>query len=99
MNPDTFILTTSELATELNLSRSTVWHLSVHDPLWRTFVVRRTAHSTWWSVQRLREAGILTKPEPMPAVTATGLSFSREILTPIVMTSARRSEELLGVGK
>lgn len=61
MNPGRAILSTPELAAELGKARSTVWLLSVDDPVFRNAVVRRTRRSTWFSVQRLRDAGILPR--------------------------------------
>jgi hypothetical protein len=61
VNPNAAILTTRELAEVLGVCPSTVRTLS-NDPAWSSCVVRRTKHSTWWSVQRLRDAGLIPKP-------------------------------------
>lgn len=55
------ILSTPELAAILGKSASTLWRRSSTDPKYRKCVLRRTAHSTEWSVQRLRDEGILTQ--------------------------------------
>ncbi len=74
MSTDT--ISSRELAERLGVSHVTVWRWQSEDPKLAQCVVRRTRHSTRWSVQRLRESGYLTASDA-PAVPA--LSYSLRI--------------------
>jgi hypothetical protein len=53
---------TSVVAEAMGIAPRTLnkWH--GEDSTLAGCVLRRTKHSTWWSVQRLRDRGYLTKP-------------------------------------
>lgn len=53
------VLKSKDLLPLVPYSRTVLWMLSVHDPLWRSCVIRRTARSTYWSVPRLKAAGLI----------------------------------------
>lgn len=55
------ILTTRQLAMLLKSTHSTVYAWTLTDPVFAACIVRRTKRSTWWSTQRLRDAGYLAK--------------------------------------
>lgn len=69
------IITTPRLAKLLGKSRATIWQWSMTDASLAGCVIRRTKHSTYWSVQRLQERGFLTKP----AEHAPVLSFDYRV--------------------
>lgn len=58
------ILSTQELAAILGKDPSTLRRRAATCPAFRRCIVYRTAHSTDWSVQRLREEGILEGSDP-----------------------------------
>lgn len=70
------ILTTSELAARLGVDHCTVWRWQLSDGAFAGCAIKRTKHSTYWSVQRLQERGFLTKPD----VAAPVLSFEYRVL-------------------
>jgi hypothetical protein len=50
------------VADAMGLSRSLLHTWSTEDANLSGCVIRSTKHSTWWSVQKLRDRGFLTKP-------------------------------------
>lgn len=79
MNADPSTITSAELAQRMGVAESSLWEWSNDDASLRGCILRRTRRSTTWSVQRLRERGFLTKPEPTEAETAPVLSHSWRI--------------------
>ncbi len=69
------IVKTSALADLLGVDPSTVWRWQFNDAAFAGCVVKRTKHSTYWSVQRLQERGFLTKPD----VAAPALTFDYKV--------------------
>ena len=67
------ILTTAALAKQLGVSRFTLHAWGCEKAEWRRCVVIMGKGKWWWSVQKLRDAGFLTKPEAptTPLLTAT----------------------------
>jgi hypothetical protein len=57
----------SLIADVLGVSRSTLHMWSITDAVLAGCILRRTARSTWWSVQRLRDRGYLHR---LPVVAA-----------------------------
>lgn len=58
------ILTTLQVASLMNVNRSTVYTWTTSDEKLASCIIRRTKFSTWWSTQKLRDAGYLTKGSP-----------------------------------
>lgn len=52
----------SLIAEAMGISRATLLGWVGEDARLRDCIIRRTPRSTWWSVQRLRDRGFLTKP-------------------------------------
>lgn len=57
------IITTAQLAERMGMAERTVRDWTNEDATLAGCVVRQTRRSTWWSVQKLRDRGYLTKPE------------------------------------
>ncbi len=49
-----------DLAAEIGIARNTLWRWTAEKPALRACLFR----PGWYSVQKLREAGIVTTPEP-----------------------------------
>lgn len=62
MNPPA-ILSSHQLADLLRKHHSTIHLWSMTIPAFAACVISRTKRSTWWSTQRLRDAGYLTTPK------------------------------------
>lgn len=56
------LLTTSTAAAQMGIGEQTLRDWSASDATLAGCIVRQTKRSTWWSVQRLRDRGYLTKP-------------------------------------
>lgn len=69
------IITTRALAERLGVSRTTLHTWLTTDQRWRRCIVHQTRRKYWLSVQRLTDAGILTRPEAAPSEASIGPSF------------------------
>ena len=56
------IIKSAEVAERMGIDRSTLIKWYERDAALAGCILRRTKRSTWWSVQRLRDRGFLTKP-------------------------------------
>ncbi len=57
------VIKSAVLAERLGIDRSTLLKWYGRDAALAGCILRRTRHSTYWSVQRLRDRGFLTKPD------------------------------------
>lgn len=67
------ILTTALAASAMGVGEQTLRDWSASDATLAGCILRRTKRSTWWSVQRLRDRGYLTRREqtnPAPLAQA-----------------------------
>jgi hypothetical protein len=58
------IIPSAALAKRMGINRKTLWQWSSEDAHLAGCIIRQTRRSTWWSVQRLRDRGFLTKDAP-----------------------------------
>ncbi|MEY2855644.1 MAG: hypothetical protein RL030_2776 [Pseudomonadota bacterium] len=63
--PDPALITSKTLAARLGVSRSTLHQWTGDDARLAGCIFRRTKHSTWWSVQKLRDRSILPALAPV----------------------------------
>lgn len=69
------VLKTIDVCRQMGLARTTLHDWLRSDAKLAGCIIRRTKHSTYWSVQRLQDRGFLTKPD----VSAPVMSFEYRV--------------------
>lgn len=68
------VIRSADLAARLGVDRSTLMNWYAQDARLAGCILRRTKHSTYWSVQLLRDRGFLTKPATTSAPQAQAVA-------------------------